>query len=478
MKKSKVLLPYFAAVIICLCVSIPIFSNSVVLDEAYSINLVRGTVREIIQGAAADVHPPLYYLILKFTGLFGGESLLKYRFITAAATWLNLIWLGATLIRKRWGNRVAVFYILWFGLAYGTFELSVLVRMYSWAAFFVTAAALFAAAYYEKGKTSDYITGIAMTLAAMYTHYYAVMSVFIIWLCLLTAVLVKKREKLKWVLAGGILITIGYLPWLSALISQSRKVAQKYWIDSFDWQEWFHTPAYLMESSLEGIGTVLFFFVFVLLLLACLRKQWDALLCITVFAGTMVMGALLSVSVTPIWQNRYLYAAWGLLSLFVAITAGQKVSAYSWIPQILFIVILSAEGVFSVQTMLQDEMMICSDDEWVDFLEENVEDNALIVVDDPYEHIAVFRYYLPEADIIMTEELQQEESRKLLEDALGQWEERQVWYIIDYVQPRYGVDNMTELLGQSGYMLDPAASCTIKYKSLGIFKAGEKIYEE
>ena len=236
MTKVKNVIPYIVAMAVCGFVAFPVVSNSVVLDEAYSILLVRGSVPEIIKGTAVDVHPPLYYLILKLTSLFVGESLVWYRIVTALATWLNLLILGATFIRKRWGWRVSVIYILWFGLTYSTLEKSSLVRMYSWAAFFVTATALFLFAYYEKRSMKSLALGILMTLGAMYTHYYAVLAVFVIWVMLLAAFWLR-REKVWGILLGGVIVTVGYLPWLGVLLTQFRNVAEDYWISSFDWAE-------------------------------------------------------------------------------------------------------------------------------------------------------------------------------------------------------------------------------------------------
>lgn len=188
MQRFKGIAPYITAICICIFVSFPAVSQSVVLDEAYSAVLVRGNIPDIIRGAAIDVHPPLYYLILKVSQFFGGESLLKYRLVTAGGTYLNLLLLGATLIRKRWGCRVSILYILWFGLTYSTLEKTTFLRMYSWGAFFVTGAAIFLFLYYENGKKRDILLGAVMTLAAMYTHYYAVISVFLMWVILLLAV--------------------------------------------------------------------------------------------------------------------------------------------------------------------------------------------------------------------------------------------------------------------------------------------------
>lgn len=476
MKKIEIPLVYVIAILLCACVSIPLFSKSIIMDEAYSINLVRGTVSEIILGTAGDVHPPLYYLILKLSSVFGGESLLKYRFLTQLATYLNLLWLGATVIRKRWGSKVSLFYLLWFGLACCTLEVNALVRMYSWGAFFVTAAALFLFSYYEKGKMRDLVVGVLMTLAAMYSHYYAVMAVFVVWVILLAATLVRNRKEVWKILVCGVLIALGYSPWLGVVLQQGQRISNNYWLTRFDWIDWFFTPAQLMHNGLRGAEVVMYFLVFVLFVRALLRKKADALAALAVFLGTMLIGAAISVAVAPIWTSRYLYVAWGMLSLFAAIVIGEGGSRRMFLIQGGYLALLCVMGIFSVRTICQAEVMTTTAAEWVAYLNANVEANACLIVDDPYEHCLVYQYYLPEADVVMVEELTALGGRRSLTDILNG--DRQLWYISNEVMPRCGMTRMSELLEAEGFDMEWAANYSIQNKRLEVFAIGERAHGE
>lgn len=474
-RKISGVVPYLLAGMVCLYISIPIYCKSLYYDEGYSIDLVRRTVGGIVRGTAADVHPPLYYLILKLSALFGGESIVKYRFVTACGAYLNLFWLGATRIRKRWNSTVASFYILWFGAAYGTIVRSVSIRMYSWAAFFVTAAALSLLAYYEEGGKRRYAMAIAFTLAAMYTHYYAALAVFIAWGILFLAVLFTDRKRVWYILSGGALVAVGYLPWMGVLASQTRKVVHNYWITSLDWGEWFMAPAKIMESSLTGIGLVFYVVIIGLALTAVFRKKWDALLCLAVFAGTMIGAALISVWFVPIWATRYLYVAWGMLSLFVAITVGERAGESSWIPQMVLLAMLCAEGVFSVQTIRQSEMMTSTANQFVEFLDENVEAGAYVFLDDPKESAKIYGSYMPQAHFVIAREFREAGGEEALRAALEQGQGGQMWYIINYTQVQIGTDRMREMLGQNGYEMEYAASYTIQERNLEIYRIGDTV---
>ncbi|MCM1302660.1 MAG: hypothetical protein NC305_01545 [Lachnospiraceae bacterium] len=380
------------------------------------------------------------------------------------------------MIRKQWGCRVSVLYILWFGLTYGTLEKSTFVRMYSWGAFFVTAAAVLLLLYYKNGRKRDLAAGTVLTLAAMYTHYYAAISMFFVWLFLLLVVFIRKKACTIYIILGGIAVTAGYLPWMGKLLSQSRRVAEHYWMTEFDWKEWSVVPAALMETSdgsFNGIGMVLYAFMVILLVLALVRKKWDALLGAAVFICTMVTGGLLSVLITPIWATRYMYVDWGLASLFVAVVAGEVTSVYSRIAQGLLAVVLAMTGVVSLNVMLDDETMRNTADEWVAFLEEYVEKGAYIIVDDPGEHRLVYDFYMPDVEAVYTENLLEQDIEAGLSGFLAQSGGHQIWYMVDYRQQKIGAEKMQDYLENLGYSMESADFYVIKQKDLEVFRVEE-----
>lgn len=73
-KENKLnILFYLYSAILVLLNFIRIFDNSFWYDEAYSIWIAKYNLSDLIQITAQDVHPPLYYLILKlFVSILGG----------------------------------------------------------------------------------------------------------------------------------------------------------------------------------------------------------------------------------------------------------------------------------------------------------------------------------------------------------------------------------------------------------------------
>ena len=191
----------------------------------------------------------------------------------------------------------------------------------------------------------------------------------------------------------------------------------------------------------------------------------------------MLLGAAMSVLVTPIWQVRYLYTAWGMFSLAVALVLGEGKELRFLVPQCTVLLLLAVMGVFSVQTLLQDQILTTTADEWGAYLEEQVKPGDCMIVDDPHEHNIIYQYYTTDVEIVMTESLDVAGGNRVLTDILEQYRGKNVWYVIDHIQVRYGLNKIVGDLQEAGYELEQGASFTIQDKSLDIYKVGESSHE-
>lgn len=465
---------YLAAFLFCILLSVPACSRSLNLDESYTVVLVRKNLPDMIRSIAKDVHPPFYYLFLWIYRVVFGESIIAYRWITLSAAFLNLLFLGATLIRKTWGKTTAFFYILLFGSSYCTLEKSLTIRMYPLGCFLVTAVFIFLFRLYHHWSKRDYTAAILFTIAAMYTHYFAVMAVFAAWVFFFLFICFQKREKLLSTVCAGILIGLGFLPWMSVVISQTRKVSNHYWITGFDWYKWFISPSALMENNLTGIGTLLQFFLLSLFFIALLKKETDVLTAGIAFAATMCIGAILSITITPIWDERFLYNAWGELSLMAAIFLGKKRSTFSLLPQITAALLLGTVAFFSYSTLYSGYLCMDSTPQWIAFLDENVQGEDLFIVDDAHDHSLVYEAYLPDNQVIRTQnlkELPKEQADSLLQPDSS----RRIWYAVNYIMQADGVDSMTAFFEGHHLRMTSCGHFTIQAKEIELFRVEFRI---
>lgn len=199
-------------------------------DEAYTIAIMKYSFSEIWKITAADVHPPLYYFMLKlFIGIFG-DSLFVMRIFSNLGVMACCL-LGIFPIRRLFGDKVMFSFVLLMILMPVNQYLGVEIRMYSWAMFFVLACAVYAYEVFQKETLLCYSKMAFLGICAAYTHYYALIAVFSIFLILTIYLLNKKRTVVRPILFG-IIFLLAYSPWIPILTSQIYSVHESFWIET------------------------------------------------------------------------------------------------------------------------------------------------------------------------------------------------------------------------------------------------------
>ena len=166
------------------------------LDETYSFAMVQHGFVDILRLTTSDVHPPLYYLILKVTTLLIGSSPVALRVPSLLAT-VGLLALAAGPVQRVWGERTARVFAILVATSPGILCFTQEARMYALATLFVTGAALYGHLVIQEERPSNLFWYGAFTWAAAMTHYFALVAVGMNGLYLLTVVAVKERRRLK-----------------------------------------------------------------------------------------------------------------------------------------------------------------------------------------------------------------------------------------------------------------------------------------
>lgn len=315
----------FGAAYLLLC-----FNHNVWTDEAFTFWLIRNDYAGIIQGTAWNVHPPLYYLIAKTAAMLFPTyeyRLLVQKIVSIIPTVLTLGIGGTWLLKRNFGAVSAAVFQVTMGLLPCTMIYAVQIRMYAWGLLFITLCGVAAYDAYVYGRMRDWILFILMGLAASYTHNYAFASALVICGLLFLCVVIKKRERFVPWLVSVTVMALGYLPWFRILLGQiSRTMAKDIWIEPitgrtiWGYFEWafdngvIHSTVMMLCLFLTaGIGNIT--------AIVKERRKEDvfALLCWTVPFFTALGGVVISLLNKPIYYNRYVYPAMGLLGLFFAI---------------------------------------------------------------------------------------------------------------------------------------------------------------
>lgn len=213
----------FASFSIITCMVLGL-AQSVWFDEAYSIELAKESLPEIIRLTSLDVHPPLYYILLHFWGDIFGCSEFSLRFMSAIFMGLALV-IAGLFARKNFGNRAAIIALFLIALSPILIRYGFEIRMYSLASFIgIAATYILMAAIDEndiKKRRKLFAIYALLVVIGMFTLYYLALLwlAHFTWLIWRTVKSKKSIVRSEWFVAylGSVLI---FLPWLPYFVKQ------------------------------------------------------------------------------------------------------------------------------------------------------------------------------------------------------------------------------------------------------------------
>ncbi len=187
------------------------FQNSLWFDESYTVGLMHHTLPDVLRWATYDVHPHLYYLLLKIFTLLFGTSLPAMRLFSVLGAVL-LAGLGLTHLRRDFGSKIGFWFSFCTLFCASTLAYALQIRMYTWAAFFVALAILYAYRMEtQQGGKRNRVLFLLFSLCAAYTHYFGLFAVAACNLILLYRTCKDKRPLKFWLQNAAIQI-VAYIP--------------------------------------------------------------------------------------------------------------------------------------------------------------------------------------------------------------------------------------------------------------------------
>lgn len=377
---------FMLAAVIMLGVSVFLcFSNDIWYDELFTMGLANQSFGELISITGQDVHPPFYYMIVKWflplgrlTGI--SDSQVVFAKVLSVLPFFLCINYAMKNVRRRFGMFSAGLFSFLLMSMPQLADYSVEVRMYGYALLFIIVGMIHAYEIVigEKGKCSgDWISLTFFALAACYTHYFACVAAVMIYVYLLLAFCVDHRVKqmIKSYLLSGVLCALGFLPWiLYAVVSQVGTVKENYWIQPLSIRtlggcvKFLFSPV-LGNGTLNLIVTVILFLGYAALLVKMLlkwkkmqsgeekQKAFWILGCIGILVGIVLFGFVASALVRPIFVYRYMLPALGVFWLAFAILCSKELM--QWKNKIIvsvFMIFLFLVGVVNYRSFYGEEM--------------------------------------------------------------------------------------------------------------------------
>lgn len=307
-----------------------IFNNSIWLDEAFSMSMIKQNYSEIIYNTSIDVHPPLYYILLKMlVSIFGGVlgNHIWMAKLVSSIPILLLIIVSNTTIKKIYGKKTAFLFQILILSVPQIMNYAIEIRMYTWGLFFVTMFYLYSMKWRKENKKIDIIFMTVFAILSAYTHYFALVPVACIYLYHFIEMIVSKdrnKVEIKNIFISILLSCIFYLPWLMVWIKQVLVVKENYWIGEITlpiFKSYFEFPYLVEENPLFTylLGGIL---ALAIILLWIKRKEKDTGYYLCGFLapiGTILIGVIASKLLRPIFIGRYIVCSLGCLWLGVAI---------------------------------------------------------------------------------------------------------------------------------------------------------------
>lgn len=280
-----------------------IFNNNIWFDEAYTLSLIQHNYSEVIEILKSDMHPPLYFISLKFFCEIFGYSILVTK-IFSVLGYIATLLLGCTVVKKHFGSDTSVVYILTIGAIPMSLYFSVQQRSYEWCIFFVTLCFIEALLFIKSCKYRHCIIFVIAALFAAYNHIYALLAVGIIFAFLNIYIFTKSKKLIKAIILSDISIIIGYFPWIFPLLYQTEAAAGSFWL-----------------KGVEPLSVVVFASGLVISTLILAKKEnrrLSVIFAITCVLSVQTIGLLVTIFIRPFYIARYSVVISGIFALLVA----------------------------------------------------------------------------------------------------------------------------------------------------------------
>lgn len=358
-----------------------VWNNNVWMDEAFTASLVHTDFAGVISRSMADTLPPLYNILLKLATFIFGYSIPVMKLTSVIPMILTLI-IGATVVRRRFGFKTAVLFMLYITFMPIFFYFGVEIRMYSLGFFFATASGIYAYEVVKEPSRKNWVAFTLYSVLAGYSHHFAFVTVAFSYLYILLYYVFCKRDKIaewfKCLLATFVL----YLPCLLVTLTQIKRVSGYFSMPDMDLKMIIHCAEYPYIVGFLPATLVCFLMMAtaVALIIAdiVVKKRKDdakiyALCCFSVFYGVLIFGTIVSRIMTAnIFVDRYLFFATGLLWLCAAVVLPENDRMFY-----TALIVTAFIAVFTYSGALRTEYGNSATEE-IEFLRENVNEGDVL----------------------------------------------------------------------------------------------------
>lgn len=318
---------------ILLCVNLYLcFFDNLWIDEVFSMYIIEGSYLDILINTAIDVHPPLYYFILKFFVDFIKIIMSSINVIVVAKiiSFSSIIAIFYFFVYKmpKIADKLISGFLLLAMFSFNPFEeFSITIRMYGYALLFCVLCLYYTIKIIKENNSRDWRFFVLFFELSAYTHYFGLIASAGLLLYLLIYFFIKDRKNFITALYYTIFCIVIYVPWLTVLCCQFAYIkSYGYWISSMQGEDignmikFIVNPGFSQNNVITIVLCIIFVLLFILVLFSRKIKKQEKWIC---FAGLfsmiflIVVGLSISYLITPIFIKRYVIPA--LLNFYFSI---------------------------------------------------------------------------------------------------------------------------------------------------------------
>ena len=237
-------------------------------DEAFSALLTRYNFKEMMYRIGLDVHPPLYYILLRGWNFILGNSLFSLRLFSVFFSLLATLTLYLLVKEAFNSKKFALISSILFTLSSFQIQYAIEGRMYILGVFLILASSYFFLKALKYKNWKYWIGYTFFAAAGIYTHYYIIFSLFAQGIFLIYWIFKKSKFNLsawfsnkdfKFGLFSYLTIALLFLPWIKTFLSQASQVEKNYWIPNIN--IWAILATFYKLTTGSGIDATKFRFI-------------------------------------------------------------------------------------------------------------------------------------------------------------------------------------------------------------------------
>ena len=363
-------------------------SKDVWYDETFSLGLARHSIKELIMLTAKDVHPPLYYLILKLAMIFFPGSATAAKIISVIPVIL-IMCISNYFFAKEFSYKSSILFTLLFLSMYEIFEYSIEIRMYTWCMLFCMLCCICSYCIYKYNNLKSYLLYVLFAECGAYCQYWTAFGIAMNFILISIICLLRDKKSIRNILITAAIGIVLYLPWAKVVISQLSEVSGEYWISKVTALNVIEYILYeLPMAGIIKIISILLIGYFVKKTISDIKnkdtKSHFNLICFITPFILIACATIISIAVRPVFQAKYALPLSVFILFYIVITVNElqinKTYSSVIIVACLLCIIFNSTNIF-----LSEKITGRYNKAFTKMMDENLTDNTVFVFDKAIE---------------------------------------------------------------------------------------------